>query len=198
MMKTIPLKSRWQRALAYAGFAPTLSMAMMAGPDPSCASRDAVVLVRDGIGDPCVPEDESLPTFSGYSLDEVNIETRHPACKTGLCLANHFQGRVTCPSGQSADQIAAGASACTVTSEDGAVQPVTVPVAPQCASRPADSAVYCTCSCAGDNPTLSYCACPDGYTCERLLDSISRLPTDTGNSFCVKNGTDWDEHLTCP
>jgi hypothetical protein len=60
-----------------------------------------------GVGDPCVPEDEYEAFFSGYALTEVNIESRSFQCETRVCLVNHFQGRVSCPYGQS---LAGGAS----------------------------------------------------------------------------------------
>lgn len=56
-----------------------------------------------GVGDPCVPEDEYFTTFSGYSVSEVNIESRSFQCETRVCLVNHFQGRVSCPYGQIED-----------------------------------------------------------------------------------------------
>src|SRR3954463_10869333 len=57
-----------------------------------------------GVGDPCTPEDEYQQYFSGYSIAEVNIESRSFQCETRLCLVNHFQGRVTCPYGQELDE----------------------------------------------------------------------------------------------
>jgi hypothetical protein len=142
-------------------------------------------------------DEEQFPTFSGSILSEVVIET-NSSCKTGSCLANHFQGRVTCPTGQSADQIAAGAGVCTVSNSEGGVEAVSVPVAPQCEDRPAADAVFCTCSCAGDNPSLDYCACPDGFTCQQILAAGSRLgDPNLGNSFCIRDGTAWNGQTSC-
>ncbi len=56
-----------------------------------------------GVGDPCVPEDEYLTTFSGFSVGEVNVESRSFQCLTRVCLVNHFRGRVSCPYGQAED-----------------------------------------------------------------------------------------------
>ena len=53
-----------------------------------------------GIGDPCIPEDEYRSGFSGYSKDEVNVESRSFQCETRVCLVNKFQGRVSCKYGQ--------------------------------------------------------------------------------------------------
>ncbi len=53
-----------------------------------------------GVGDPCTPEDEYQPAFSGFSPSEVNVESRSFQCETRVCLVNHFRGRVSCPLGQ--------------------------------------------------------------------------------------------------
>src|SRR5258706_11907102 len=58
-----------------------------------------------GVGDSCIPDDESRPDFSGYAENEVNIESESPSCQTGVCLVNHFRGRVSCPDGQPADSL---------------------------------------------------------------------------------------------
>ena len=58
---------------------------------------------QTGVGDPCVPEQEYDPTFLGFAIGEVNVESKSFDCQTRLCLANHFQGRVTCPYGQKQD-----------------------------------------------------------------------------------------------
>jgi hypothetical protein len=55
---------------------------------------------QTGVGDPCVPEQEYDPTFRQFTIGEVNVESKSFDCQTRLCLANHFQGRVTCPYGQ--------------------------------------------------------------------------------------------------
>ena len=53
-----------------------------------------------GVGDPCIPEAEYDTCFAGFSVTEVNTESRSFQCQTRLCLVNHFQGRVSCPYGQ--------------------------------------------------------------------------------------------------
>jgi hypothetical protein len=57
---------------------------------------------QTGVGDPCTPEQEYDPTFNGFDPGEVNVESKSFQCQTRLCLVNHFQGRVSCPYGQSA------------------------------------------------------------------------------------------------
>ena len=56
-----------------------------------------------GVGDPCTPEQEYEPSFIGFDEKEVNVESKSFQCQTRICLANHFQGRVSCPYGQDAD-----------------------------------------------------------------------------------------------
>jgi hypothetical protein len=52
------------------------------------------------VGDECTPEDEYKSDFAGFKMQEENIESRSFQCATRICLVNHFQGRVTCPRGQ--------------------------------------------------------------------------------------------------
>src|SRR5262245_26209503 len=73
------------------------SVAAIAGLPLACQSG--------GVGDPCTPEDEYNPQFSGFAMTEEYIESRSFQCKTRICLVNHFQGRVSCPLGQSARDI---------------------------------------------------------------------------------------------
>lgn len=58
-----------------------------------------------GVGDPCTPEEEHFPQFGGFRVSQEYIESRSFQCATRLCLVNHFQGRVSCPLGQSASTI---------------------------------------------------------------------------------------------
>jgi hypothetical protein len=55
-----------------------------------------------GVGDQCIPEDEYRENFAGFDISEENIESRSFQCDTRICLVNHFQGRVSCPTGQPA------------------------------------------------------------------------------------------------
>jgi hypothetical protein len=84
------------------------------------ASAAVVVIVgsggcsSSGVGDPCTPEQEYLTSFTGFSVQEVNVESKSFQCLTRLCLVNHFQGRVSCPYGQNADgSNIAGSQSCT-------------------------------------------------------------------------------------
>jgi hypothetical protein len=155
-----------------------------------------------GVGDPCTPEDEYNPSFSGYSPTEVNIESKSFQCETRLCLVNHFQGRVSCKYGQSTAQAMAATPPCHVPGNPNL--PIQIPamagtpaapveVSPQLQARQADAAVYCSCRCDGPDSTARYCKCPSGYACEHLVDELT-IPGAKGQlagSYCVRDGTEY-------
>ncbi len=177
-----------------------------------------------GIGDPCTPEQEYDPSFTGFNAGEVNVESRSFQCQTRLCLVNHFQGRVSCPYGQAVDGTpyppakncatgTPGANAgCCI---PGVNQPVTgndpsgMPLDPinkakvraQCLDRTAAEAVYCSCRCAnvnGDtNDGANYCTCPTGFKCEQLVGTIGASTAGLAGAYCVKNNTDYDKNMSC-
>ena len=150
-----------------------------------------------GVGEPCVTGDESQPNFSSFAVTELNVETASPACATGLCLVNHFQGRVSCKYGQTDQDLAAGTPRCLV--PGSAATPINVPVLPQLVDRQADKVVYCSCRCDGPDPNARYCACPDGYACTHLFDDLG-LPGSTAlaGSYCVKDRTQYDPRAPQP
>ena len=67
---------------------------------------------QGGVGDPCTPEQEYDVCFPGFDQQEVNVESKSFQCLTRLCLVNHFQGRVSCPYGQSASTESPEGRAC--------------------------------------------------------------------------------------
>lgn len=172
-----------------------------------------------GIGDPCTPEDEYLTGFSGFSQNEVNIESRSFQCLTRVCLVNHFQGRVSCPYGQEEDPDALGSGlatcmgtsehrnsdeclpggalhekSCQVPDRDGArwEDRIEVPVDPQFTERKAEDTVYCSCRCGGEGDPATTCDCPSNYDCEPLVDNLGIGPAQLAGRYCVKKGTLWD------
>jgi hypothetical protein len=211
-----------------------------------------------GVGDPCVPEDEYLTTFSGFAVGEVNVESRSFQCLTRVCLVNHFQGRVSCPFGQAEDyyddpaflaahpgcgpiegsgrskcaalnlapsdsppdfqcadldadgctdagsmcddaSCAPGgiehADACRVPDRDGTrlEDRIQVPVEPQYMDRRAEDTVYCSCRCAGPDPSARYCSCPSGFTCEPLVDDLGLGEKgQLAGSYCIRNDTRYE------
>jgi hypothetical protein len=178
-----------------------------------------------GVGDPCTPEEEYDPTFQGFDAKEVNVESRSFQCQTRLCLVNHFQGRVSCPYGQSVAGTPPSPLTTCAESQGGATAPdagccipgVGAPVTgnplntstttgkayvpPQCIDRQSADAVYCSCRCAninGDtNDGANYCKCPTGFNCEQLVSSIGAGDTGLTGAYCVKQGTDYDMNSSC-
>jgi hypothetical protein len=148
-----------------------------------------------GVGDPCVPEDEYFDAFSGFSLDEVNVESRSYQCETRVCLVNGFQGRVSCPYGTngSSGDLATAATvdhgqACALPGGAGQVR---VPVRPWRLERSAEARVYCSCRCDGADPGARYCECPDGFACTDVGVPIEdgRAQQQLAGSYCVRTGS---------
>src|SRR4051794_14782164 len=102
--KTVPSTAKMTRAIASAFLLGGMLFAVAA---PGCG--------EEGIGDPCVPEQEYDPGFTGFDDKQVNVESKSFQCRTRICLVNHFRGRVSCPYGQAADKTTVpGANACTL------------------------------------------------------------------------------------
>jgi hypothetical protein len=169
---------------------------------------------QTGVGDPCVPEQEYDPTFSGFDPGEVNVESKSFDCQTRLCLANHFEGRVTCPYGQDStgappagkDQNGNPIAGCVVPGTTTAIVGATgsnagKTVQPQCLARTPDKAVYCSCHCANvqgnTNDGENYCTCPEGYACTQLVSSTGQSNEGLTGGYCIKSGTAYDS-TSCP
>lgn len=155
----------------------------------------------EGVGDPCVPEQEFNTDFNGFDEKEVNVESKSFQCRTRICLVNHFRGRVSCPYGQTTTGEATypGQKPCTV---PGTSTPITgnpndtrkqKSVPAQCVDRAADRAVYCSCRCAdldGNTPSdQAFCECPDGFQCEQLVTSIGKGNEGLTGRYCIKKDT---------
>jgi len=165
-----------------------------------------------GVGDPCTPEDEYFDEFSGFSLGEVNVESRSFQCETRVCLVNKFQGRVSCPYGTKGTPPDPTSDVdhnlpCVVPGFGGNV---TVPVEPQRTERPPELAVYCSCRCNGVDPNARYCECPSGFSCTEIVSDQGgeQGQTELAGSYCIRAGSDVDpirvpqdecsvEDLTC-
>jgi hypothetical protein len=151
-----------------------------------------------GVGDPCTPEDEYQQFFSGYEVTEVNVESKSFQCETRLCLVNHFQGRVSCPYGQSEAEAKTGAGKqeyqlCHIPGTSGMDTRIQVAVNKQFTGRRAADSVYCSCRCAGADANARYCKCPTGFQCSKLLEPIDRLGSkELAGSYCIKNGTEYN------
>jgi len=154
----------------------------------------------NGVGDPCIPEQEYDPTYAGANYDEVGVVPGSFQCLTRLCLINHFQGRVTCPYGQAAN----GAPSSPATA--GCVTPglntnVSALVQPQCTDRQATEAVYCSCRCenlsGGTDDGANYCKCPSGFSCTQLVSSLGAgLDQGLTGGYCIRDGTAFSASVT--
>jgi len=150
-----------------------------------------------GVGDPCTPEDEFFDTFSGFSVGEVNVESRSFQCETRVCLVNKFQGRVSCPYGTNGTPPDPNVPAtvphnlpCEVPGLGGYVA---VPVDAQLQARSPDVSVYCSCRCDGDDPNARYCECPSGFECaEIVVNRGIQTQSELAGSYCVRSGSDVD------
>jgi hypothetical protein len=108
-----------------------------------------------GVGDPCTPEQEYEAHFTGFNVAEAYIESRSFQCATRVCLVNHFQGRVSCPLGQSAASI----QPC-----DGPDDTRCAP-AGKCVASETRAPVCDPCDPSTDAGCLPL-ACPPGLTCD--------------------------------
>jgi hypothetical protein len=185
------------RAAAACGCAPLVCGACgaqsAAGPSPVADGGGA-----HSIGMPCTPEAESNPMFNGYDLHQISLETS-PTTTSGqpVCIAYHFQGRVTCPYGQDATGKApAGAAPCTTPRG-----PVTVPVSPQCVDRPASVTVFWSCRCANTqgrtDDGATYCACPSSMSCVQAFTPIGAREEDISGAYCLALGAAFDAGASC-
>jgi hypothetical protein len=154
---------------------PLLAVCSLLGFFPGCPAQ--------GIGDPCTPEDEYSETFSGFSVSEVNTESRSFQCQSRLCLVNHFQGRVSCPYGQRE-----GDGRCRL---PGSEDVVTVAVPAQLVERRAADAVYCSCRCEGPDASARYCECPSGFSCTKVVPELSLGQAQLPGKYCIRAGTEY-------
>jgi hypothetical protein len=147
------------------------------------------------VGDACLPRDEFSAGFSGFSVDEVTVETANVDCAAeSFCLVHGFQGRVSCPYGQSETALSLSTDdpqRCFLPRDERKV--VTVPVSPQLKDARARDSVYCSALCADAHGHRSdgrrYHDCPSGYHCEALLESGLLGTQNLNGSYCVRNDT---------
>lgn len=128
------------------------------------------------MGEACTPSIQTNAGFSGFSANDVNLETGAKACPSQVCLVNHFRGKVGAPYGGSG-------------------------IAAQCADRTEKQAVYCSCRCANNGGRTDdgsvYCTCADGFACTHLVTSIGPSTDSFAGSYCVKTGTEYVRTTAC-
>lgn len=142
------------------------------------------------LGAACVASPELDVNFNGFGVGAVNLDIGSNGCRSNLCLVNHFQGRASCPYGQSAEQ-AASDPACFIPGSDEAVR---VPVDPQLMERAGENTAICSCRCAGPDEFGDYCRCAEGMVCDGLIlpTGDPRRDTYVGN-YCIPDGTSYDQ-----
>src|SRR4051812_33322949 len=131
-----------------------------------------------GIGDPCTPEDEYDTQFPGFKVQQENIESRSFQCATRICLVNHFQGRVSCPRGQTlTDIVACSAKGDAICGDDAECVPSQT-FAPECVT------------CAPGQDGCTPLGCPMNLTCDPKLQlCVCTEPVMIGKvSFFCDNG----------
>ena len=157
----------------------------------ACSGDSVSVASQSVIGRPCVPQDESFESFPSYAVSEVVIWENEEQCDGLICLVNHFQGRVTCPYGQTQDEIDTLAPSdparCRLPRKSGATpaEALSVPAAPQLVQRRAADVVLCTCQCGGRPDPADNCTCPAGMVC-------SQVGFGGATSYCVRAGTEYE------
>jgi hypothetical protein len=154
-----------------------------------------------GVGDPCTPDEEYDPTFQGFSVNDVSVESKSYVCLSRLCLVNHFQGRVTCPYGQSAANKGPagppGSVAASINSQFGCAIPGAV--ADPTTGYPAQSQVKAT------NGSVGSVACLAGEVPAQLVGANAADRTANKAVYCscrcanVDGDTnDGANYCTCP
>jgi len=162
-----------------------------------------------GVGDPCTPEDEYQQNFNGFQVTETNVESRSFQCETRLCLVNHFQGRVSCRLGQPSQLDATTnkplppgqyAPKCSIPGTQASTDPqsvdnINVKVPAQLIERQTEKAVYCSCRCDGPDKNARYCECPDGFSCEPVVQNlhITEGAGQLAGSYCIRAGSKYVE-----
>jgi hypothetical protein len=165
----------------------------------ACFPDGAAANAAAPVGALCVPRQEKDPLWSGSTMDDVITDTENLGCASGVCIVNHFQGRVTCPYGQSeSGQGPDGTPGCKA---PGSCDPVTVEVLPQCTNRPAVETVNCSCRCANaegkTDDGASYCTCPGSMMCVQLVSPIGDADVGIAGAYCIKAGAENDAAALC-
>ncbi|MCA9582234.1 MAG: hypothetical protein KC416_10605 [Myxococcales bacterium] len=134
-----------------------------------------------GVGDPCDPE--NVPA-GGFVSREAYLETSSVQCRTRVCMVYKLQGDTDKVIGEHPDCPLDGTM-----DDDCVAGPGSGCDPSQATCVPAR--VYCTCRCdAPAGSSTSTCECPDGYSCEPVLQLGG---AGIRGSYCVKKSTLGDE-----
>jgi hypothetical protein len=121
-----------------------------------------------GVGDPCSPE--SIPE-GGFEPTEAYLETSSVQCRTRVCMVYRLDGvPFGVPPCESAEDVIANPDLCAN-------------------ERSTDDRVYCTCRCdAPQEATATLCECPDGFSCQEIID-MPGAGLGIRGSYCVRDET---------
>lgn len=151
------------RLLAFAGLAALIHGCSDMEAEPIKPSDDDLP-APGAVGEACLVSGENNPLFSSHQIFEDTLETgAFEQCESGICMMNHFQGRVSCPLGQAAPAACSGPSDASCGAGAACVAAVTIPI--YC--DPDAPAVEAQCPGVGDvcNPQRRSCECTDDAHC---------------------------------
>lgn len=122
------------------------------------------------MGDPCVPEDEYDPGFSGFSADGEVVHTGVWDCPARVCVVDRFQGRKTCPLGQPEPPRCAGPNDASCPG-GGECREAGEHLPPCGQAGACEEGLSCNtdtwrCECDG--------ACPEGFSCDPVARACKR------------------------
>jgi hypothetical protein len=149
------------------------------------------------LGDPCLPDLEKGSFFAGFSVAQLSVVSNDfNACQTGICLINHFQGRVSCPLGQAAPEPCKGPNdleSCPGGKKcvEAGVVPVfcEAGVAGQCdAYGGVCNTLKGACECSAD------AHCPEGTTCDVATKECKRYVCQNPTAGCQSPEATDDEN----
>lgn len=125
------------------------------------------------VGDPCTPE--QIPA-GGFDDNEAYVETSSVQCETRVCMVYKLAGDPRCLQGDPT-----APDFCREVDPATGGPKVVNPLPDEVRRR-----IYCTCRCDAANAAFATCECPDGYSCQPVLELGG--PGVQG-SYCVKKGT---------
>jgi len=124
------------------------------------------------VGAPCLPE--QVPE-TGFDDREAYIESSSVQCETRVCIVYHLKGdpRKGCvaTTNQTCDPM-----------KDKNCEPTKACADP----NEVEGRIYCTCRCNAAGTGFAECSCPDGYSCQEVLEQGDR---GVRGGYGVKNGT---------
>ncbi len=146
------------------------------------------------VGTPCTPPDEASAFTTGFKVTEDVIVQGAAECGAGVCLVNHFQGKVSCPLGQAAPVDAQGFQGCTPNLDaqgkyvvgqgncsSGDVCAVAGSRSPRCdPSQGAQADMFCAGLGAGQTcGPEGFCECQTAADCVFVTDAVVACDVET-------------------